>query len=108
MSIDARSILSGIATMRDMTLAFRDEGRCRQLLEALVWPNGRICPACGFRKSVALTGRGHGQARSTGIVSVLKRRLPPPVYGDDANAIAFNQVAVADVVDRSVACSSVG
>lgn len=67
MSIDARSILSGIATMRDMTLAFRDESRCRQLLEALVWPNGRICPACGFRKSVALTGRDMGKRARPGL-----------------------------------------
>jgi biotin operon repressor len=67
MSIDARSILSGIATMRDMTLAFRDESRCRQLLEALVWPNGRICPACGFRKSVALMGRDMGKCARPGL-----------------------------------------
>jgi transposase-like protein len=67
MSIDALSILSGIATMQDMTQAFQDEGRCRQLLEALVWPNGRICPACGFRKSVALTGRDMGKCARPGL-----------------------------------------
>ena len=35
-----------------------------------------------------LNGSRHGQMRSTGIVSVLKRQLPTPVYGDDTNATA--------------------
>ncbi len=67
MQLDALSILSGISTMRDMTRAFQDEGRCRRLLEAMIWPNGRICPACGFRKSVALAGRDLGKRARPGL-----------------------------------------
>jgi len=52
--------LSGIRTVDDMVDAFRDEDRCRLVLEAMVWPNGRICPARGYKHpiagSVKLTG----------------------------------------------------
>ena len=67
MQLDALLILSGISTTRDMTLAFQDEDRCRRLLEEMVWPNGRICPACGFRKSVALAGRDLGKRARPGL-----------------------------------------
>lgn len=43
-----------------MVEAFGDEDRCRELLEAMVWPRSRICPACGFRRSTALAGRDEG------------------------------------------------
>ncbi len=57
MSEELLAVLSGIRTVTDMTEAFRDEERCRRLLESMIWPNGRICPACGFRHSIALAGR---------------------------------------------------
>jgi transposase-like protein len=56
--------LSGIRTVEDMTGVFGDEERCRRLLEAMVWPNGRVCPACGYRHSVALAGRDIGKFRA--------------------------------------------
>ena len=51
------AILSGVRTVDDMVVAFSDEGRCRRLLESMVWPAGRICPACGYRHSIDLAGR---------------------------------------------------
>ena len=56
--------LSGIQTVEDMVVAFNDEGRCRRLLETMVWPAGRICPACGYRHSIALAGRDSGKFRA--------------------------------------------
>jgi transposase-like protein len=67
MQVNAKEILSGITTMTEMAMAFQDEGGCRRLLEALVWPNGRICPACGFRKSIALAGRDMGKRVRPGL-----------------------------------------
>jgi len=40
-----RAALSGIPTAEDMVDAFVDEERCRRLIEAMVWPTDRICPA---------------------------------------------------------------
>jgi hypothetical protein len=34
-------VLARIKTVPDMTAAFRNEGRCRRLLEQMVWPRGR-------------------------------------------------------------------
>src|SRR5271154_6115180 len=56
--------LSGIRTVEDMVGAFADEERCRRLVEAMVWPTGRVCPACGYRHSVALAGRDMGKFRA--------------------------------------------
>jgi transposase-like protein len=67
MQPDVFSILSNISTVRDMTTAFRDEDRCRRMLEEMVWPTGRICPACGFRKSIALAGREQGKRARPGL-----------------------------------------
>jgi hypothetical protein len=39
--------LSNIRTVEDMVAAFRNEKHCRRLLEGMVWPNGKVCPACG-------------------------------------------------------------
>jgi Transposase zinc-ribbon domain len=46
--------LSNIRTVEEMIVAFRDEEHCRRLLEGMVWPDGRICPACGYKRSIAL------------------------------------------------------
>jgi Transposase zinc-ribbon domain len=58
-----RDVLASIATVGEMTAAFQDEDHCRRLLEALVWPRGRICPACGYRCSTALARRDVGRSR---------------------------------------------
>ncbi|NGO54722.1 IS1595 family transposase, partial [Allomesorhizobium camelthorni] len=61
---EMHAVLSDIRTVEDMVEAFRDEEHCRRLLEAMVWPNGRICPACGYKRSIALAGRNTGQRRA--------------------------------------------
>ena len=58
------STLSEIRTVDNMVAAFSDERYCRSLLEAMVWPAGRICPACGYRHSIALAGRDRGKFRT--------------------------------------------
>lgn len=50
--------LQGIRTVRDMVTAFADEARCRSMLEAMVWPDGRKCPFCCSTRSGAIGGRG--------------------------------------------------
>ena len=57
-------VLLGIRTVAQMVEAFRDEERCRRLVEALVWPHGRVCPACGYKRSIALAGRDMGRYRA--------------------------------------------
>lgn len=56
--------LSNIRTVEDMVAAFRDEDHCRRLLESMVWPDGRICPACGYKRSIAIAGRDVGKRRA--------------------------------------------
>jgi hypothetical protein len=48
----AREILAKITTVNEMVTAFSNEDRCRQLLEAMIWPRGRLCPRCAFRSIV--------------------------------------------------------
>jgi transposase-like protein len=67
MELSVREALSSITTVRDMIQAFQDEDRCRRLLEAMVWPNGRVCPACGYRRSIALTSRENGKGARPGL-----------------------------------------
>ena len=59
--------LAGIRTVAEMIDAFRDEEHCRRLLEAMVWPGGRICPACGCRRSTAMAGREDGRRARPGL-----------------------------------------
>src|SRR5919112_5279156 len=59
--------LAEIKTVAEMIEAFRDEEACRRLLEALVWPSGRLCPACGCRRSIALAGRDVGRRARPGL-----------------------------------------
>ncbi|MER8542269.1 IS1595 family transposase [Mesorhizobium sp. M1334] len=56
--------LSNIGTTEEMIVAFRDEEHCRRLLESMVWPDGRICPACGYKRSIAIAGRDTGKRRA--------------------------------------------
>lgn len=67
MDLSVREVLARITTVPDMVRAFQNEDHCRRLLEALVWPNGRICPACGFRRSIALMGRENGKCARSGL-----------------------------------------
>ena len=61
MSGAVREVLLGIRTVAEMIEAFADEEWCRRLLEALVWSNGRVCPAWGYKRSIALAGRDQGR-----------------------------------------------
>lgn len=63
----AREVLAGITTVNEMAAAFQDEDRCRRLLEAMVWPRGRICPKCGYKHSIALAGRDVGRRARSGL-----------------------------------------
>ncbi|HJS84108.1 MAG TPA: IS1595 family transposase [Acetobacteraceae bacterium] len=62
-----REVLAGIATVGDMVAAFQNEERCRRLLEAMIWPKGRLCPACGCTNSTALAGRDVGRQARPGL-----------------------------------------
>lgn len=61
------NMLNATHTVADMTAAFADERRCRQLLEHLAWPKGCICPFCGFRRSTPLVGRDTGHRARAGL-----------------------------------------
>lgn len=64
MSETMLATLSNIRTVEDMIVAFEDEQHCRRLLEGMVWPEGRICPACGYKHSIAIAGRDMGKRRA--------------------------------------------
>ena len=70
--------LSNIRTVEDMVTAFRNEEHCRRLLESMVWPGGRICPACGYKRSIAIAGHDVG-----------KRRARPGLYQCSSGACRF-------------------
>lgn len=57
-------MLSRIRTIEEMVVAFRDEEHCRRLLEGMGWPEGRICPSCGYKRSIAIAGRDVGKRRA--------------------------------------------
>jgi hypothetical protein len=67
MAEDVLAILSRITTVSGMTQAFRDKDRCRRLVEAMVWPRGRICPACGYKRSTSIPGRDWGKTKRPGL-----------------------------------------
>jgi transposase-like protein len=58
------AVLSGIKTVDDMIAAFGNEQRCRRLFEAMIWPNGRLCPACGYKHTIKIAGRDMGRRRA--------------------------------------------
>jgi transposase-like protein len=68
-----RDVLVGITTVTEMVAAFRDEERCRRVLEAMIWPRGRICPACGCKDSTALAGRDVGRRARPGLYQCSNR-----------------------------------
>jgi hypothetical protein len=67
MNLSVREVLARITTVPDMVRAFQDENHCRRFLEAMVWPKGRICPACGYRRSIALNDRESGKRARPGL-----------------------------------------
>jgi ribosomal protein L37E len=85
--------LANIRPTEDMIVAFRDQEQCRRLLESMAGRRGEFCPACGYKRSIAIAGRDrHWQAAcASGSLSVFQRRLPVPVRGDDLHASAFHQ-----------------
>lgn len=70
---EVRDVLAAIGTVGDMVGAFADEGRCRRLLEALIWPRGRLCPGCGCRDSTAIAGRDVGRRVRPGLYQCSNR-----------------------------------
>jgi transposase-like protein len=38
---------------------YKDEDRARSHLEALVWPDGPVCPHCASKRATALHGKAH-------------------------------------------------
>lgn len=69
----AREILARVTTVSEMVVAFQSEERCRRLLEAMVWPRGRICPACGCKESATLAGRDIGRRARPGLYQCSNR-----------------------------------
>ncbi|MCD1635199.1 transposase [Martelella mediterranea] len=63
-SDDVLAVLLMIRTVDEMTKAFSDEARCRCLVEAMVWPKGQICSACGYERSIAIAWRDMGKHRA--------------------------------------------
>ena len=99
--------LSNIRTVDDMVTAFRDGEHCRRLLESMVWSNGRICPACGYKRSIAIAGRDVGKCRARpGLYQWLQRRLPFPVYGDNTYAPARHETSLEYLAGRYGYCCS--
>lgn len=91
-----------------MIVAFRDEEQCRRLLESMVWPGGRVCPACGYKRSIAIAGRDMG-----------KRRARPGLYqcssGDcrfqftvTTHAAAFHKASSECLAEGHVAYAAAG
>ena len=83
MSNWADQFLATVETVDDMVVAFSDEDRCRRIFEALVWPDGRACPACGYMRSIALCDRSIGR----------QYRARPGLYQCSASACRFQFTA---------------
>lgn len=49
--------LAEIGTLAELNAHLGDEDRCRLLVEAIVWPRGRVCPRCGCSRSTELAPR---------------------------------------------------
>ena len=63
MVADRLGALGELRTLDEMTAAFADEDRCRDVLEALVWPNGAVCPFCSGRNGRRRGGKDHAKGR---------------------------------------------
>lgn len=67
MTCDLTQLMKRVRTVSDMAEAFRDEAECRRILEAMVWPDGRVCPFCGSDRSYGLAGRDVGRKARPGL-----------------------------------------
>lgn len=67
MACDLKQLTTRVRTVSDMAEAFNDEAECRRILEAMIWPDGRICPFCGSSRSYALAGRDVGRKARPGL-----------------------------------------
>src|SRR5688500_7867951 len=63
MVADRLGALGKLRTLDAMTAAFADEDRCRDVLEALVWPNGVVCPFCNGRNCRRRGGQDYAKGR---------------------------------------------
>lgn len=79
MSETMPAALTNIRTAEDMIVAFRDEEQSRRLPESMVWPAGRVCPACGYKRSIAIAGR-----------DMDKRRARPGLYNAPAANVGYS------------------
>ena len=108
MSVALREVLSGIRTVEEMVEAFRDEGRCRRLLEAMVWPQGRTCPACGYKRSIALAGRDMGRHRARPGLYQCSNGTCRFQFTVTTRAAARDQAAAEHVAEGAVADPAIG
>src|SRR5689334_10588218 len=63
MMADRLGALGELRTLDAMTAAFADEDRCRDALEALVWPYGAVCPFCGSSNGRRRGGKDYAKGR---------------------------------------------
>lgn len=63
MVADRLGALGELRTLDAMTAAFADEDRCRDVLEALVWPDGAVCPFCSGRNCRRRGGQDYAKGR---------------------------------------------
>ncbi len=107
MELSVREALSGITTVPDMVRAFQDEAHCRRLLEAMVWPTGRICPACGYRRSIAHRP-GEREASPTRALPMLEQHLSVSVHRHDPHAATCDEASSSGLAVRPLADAAVG
>ena len=100
--------LANIRTAEDMIVAFRDEEQCRRLLESMVWPDGRVCPACGYKRSIAIAGRDTGKQRARPGLYQCSNGDCRFQHRDDTHASAFHKASVACLAEGHVAYAAVG
>ena len=67
----------------------------REAMEALLWPDGPVCPHCGSLSKSSAGSRGGPRARP-----LLLRRLQEPVHRQRSNDLRALQGAAVQVVDR--------
>jgi hypothetical protein len=74
MEVSVRDALLGITTVSDLIRAFQDEDHCRNVLEALAWPNGRI-----FVRAAAIAAPPHWPSGGRGLGRASTRAQMAPV-----------------------------
>lgn len=95
MSETMLAALTNIRTAEDMIVAFRDEEQCRSIAGkhgVAGWEN----LSCLWLQTLDRDRRArYKQATcASGSLSMLQRRLPVPVHGDDPHASAFHKASL--------------